>query len=120
MFRSWTKALILAVAILGVLSLYWGALSHTEDNIDSLGVWVVDFDSQVTPYLDTKPVVGPAVTTAIDNILKSSHPHLGYEIRNPADFKYDPIRVREDVYDFKVWAAVIINANATALLSHAI
>ena len=117
---SYQKALILAVAILVVLSLYWGALSRTEDNISSLGIWVVDFDSQVAPYSNTRLLVGSAVTEAIDNILKSPHPHLGYDIRNPADFEYDIMRVREGVYDFKAWAAVIINANATTLLNEAI
>lgn len=114
------KALILAVAILGILSLYWGALFHTEENIGSLGVWVVDFDAQMAPYLDIAPTVGPAITTVVETILGSTHPHLGFRLHGPSDFEYDSMKVREAVYDFKAWGAIIISANATALLQQAI
>jgi hypothetical protein len=35
-------------------------------------------------------------------------------------FNYDPIEVRNQIYDYKARAAVIINANATALLQNAV
>ena len=35
-------------------------------------------------------------------------------------FDNDPIRVRQAVYDQDAWAAIIINANATALLREAV
>lgn len=40
--------------------------------------------------------------------------------RSPSDFDNDPLKVREAVYDLHAWAAVVINANATALLDYAI
>lgn len=38
----------------------------------------------------------------------------------PSHFNNDPIAVRQAVYDFTAWAAIIINANATALLRQAV
>jgi len=46
--------------------------------------------------------------------------HLGFESMPPSAFNNDPIAVRQAVYDFKAWAAVIINPNATAMLYSAI
>ncbi|KAH6670378.1 MNNG and nitrosoguanidine resistance protein [Halenospora varia] len=119
--KLWCRTtLILSIAILGILSLYWGALFRTENNESTLGVFVVDFDGQVDPYSDTVPLVGPAVIKGVNEIIERSTPHPGFHVRSPLDFDNDPMRVREAVYDFKAWAAIIINSNATALLQQAI
>ena len=43
-----------------------------------------------------------------------------YTFASPSDFGNDPLKVRESVYDFHAWGAVIINSNATALLNAAV
>ena len=60
------------------------------------------------------------VTQATQQRLRSQIPHLGYITREPSDFNNDPLAVRQAVYDFHAWAAVIVNANATALLRAAV
>jgi hypothetical protein len=94
---------ILAVAIMGFLC---------------LGIWVVDFDGQ-PPYTNTTPFVGPFVTRAIQQLIESGGAP-GYTFASPKDFDNDPLKVRESVYDFHAWAAVVINPNATAMLEAAV
>lgn len=38
----------------------------------------------------------------------------------PSNFNNDPIAVRQAIYDFKAYAAIVINANASALLRQAV
>lgn len=117
---TYCKDLILAVAILGFLCLFWGALYQQDKHIHKLGIWVVDFDGQVAPYQDVEPFVGPFVTQHIQALLDSGSNQPGYTFRSPADFNNDPLQVRASVFDFHAWAAVIINPNATALLREAV
>lgn len=105
--------------ILAVLSLYWGVLSHVEKNMSALVVWVVDFDSQVAPYTSTTPIVGPAIVQAAQQTLKPTGT-VGWGSLPASAFDNDPMLVRSRIYDYKAWAAVIINANATTLLQNAI
>lgn len=86
----------------------------------SLKVWVVDFDGQVEPYRTTTPLVGPIVTGIAADLTRSPYNQLGYTIRSPADFGYDPIAVRQSIYDEHAYAAIIVNPNATALLEAAV
>ncbi|KAH7121306.1 hypothetical protein B0J11DRAFT_62820 [Dendryphion nanum] len=119
--KLWVRTnFILAVAILAFLCLYWGALFRTEENLHSLGVYIVDFDSKVQPYTNVEPFVGPFITRSIQSLVDRGGHHLGYTFLPPSSFDNDPLRVREAVYDFKAWAAIIINANATSLLTTAI
>ena len=115
-----SPALILSVFILTVLSLYWGVLFHVERNLESLVTYVVDFDSQLPPYESTTPLIGPMVTQLTRQINESPGPHLGYVNLPPSQFNNDPLAVRQAVYDFHAWAAVIINANATTNLQQAV
>lgn len=80
---------------------------------------MVDFDG-IAPY-DTgnAPVVGPLVTQLTQQMLQAEV-HLGYESLPPSHFNNDPIRVRQAVYDWDCWAAIIVNPNATAMLYSAI
>ena len=92
---------------------------------------MVDFDG-IAPYdASGPPLLGPLVTKQLNtqillaeptNYLKLNDPppHLGYQVRPPSMFDNDPIRVRQAVYDQDAWAAIIINANATALLREAV
>lgn len=107
------------VFILLVLSLYWAALYTVEENMSALTTIVVDFDGQSAPYNDIQPVVGPVMTQVAQQIRKPTGT-LGWEVRDPADFNFDPLAVRQYVYDEHAWAAVIVNNNATALLQQAV
>ena len=100
--------------------MYWAVLYHVEDNLSSLDVFVVDFDSTQPPYESVTPLIGPMVTQTTEAMLRSSDPHLGFVTMTPAQFNNDPLAVRQAVYDFKAYAAIMINANATALLRAAI
>lgn len=102
------------------LCLFWGALFRQNDNIKNLEIIVVDFDGQVAPYTSSTPLVGPFVTQAVNDMLNSGGVVPTYTFRPPQDFGNDPLKVRESVYDFHAWGAVIINPNATALLADAI
>lgn len=112
--------LILFVAILVVLSLFEGVFHNLPKNTKSLVAYVVDFDGQIAPYTGGTPLVGPQIVQATEAMIGSDHPHLGYVTLPPSAFDNDPVAVRKAVYDFKAWAAIIINANATALLRQAV
>lgn len=112
--------LILFVAILVVLSIFEGVFHNLPHNMKSLVVFVVDFDGQVAPYTGGTPLIGPQIVQATEAMVKSDHPHLGYVTLPPSKFNNDPIAVRKAVYDFKAYAAIIVNANATALLRQAV
>ena len=102
------------------LCLFWGALFRQNDNVKNLQILVVDFDGQVAPYTGTTPFVGPFVAEAIDNMTRAGDIAPAYVFKSPEDFNNEPLDVREAVYDMHFWAAVVINANATALLDSAI
>jgi hypothetical protein len=112
-------ALILSVFILGVLSMYWAVLSHVNENVSSLTIFVVDFDG-MAPYTTVVPQIGPFIVQATEQRLAAPKPHLGYETVSPEHFANDPMNVRQEIFDQKAWAAIIINANATALLQQAV
>jgi hypothetical protein len=42
--------------------------------------------------------------------------HLGFTTERPAEYHSDRIAVRQAVYDEHVWAALIVNADATLLV----
>lgn len=113
-------ALILSAFILTVLSLYWAVLFNVEQNTSSLTVFVVDFDGKIDPFTATTPFVGPLITTTTEMMLSAPEPHLGYQTIQPSVFDNDPMAVRQAVYDWKAYAAVIIMPNATALLKQAV
>lgn len=122
-FWKWAlTTLVLCIFILAVLSIYWGSLFHVEQNLSSLVVYVVDMDAQVAPYNTSgiTPLVGPTIVEMARKMVASASPTLGFGPLNAVDFNYDPIAVRQAVYDFKAWAAIIINPNATAMLYSAV
>lgn len=109
------------IAILSILSLYWGVLFRVEQNLRSIVIHVVDFDGQVAPYDNVgQPIVGPAVTKMTDQLFNSPGPSLGYTTVPPSQFDNDPLQVREAVYRWDSWAAIIVNPNATSLLQAAV
>lgn len=124
-FTKWmiTTGFLMAF-ILTCLSIYWGIFTHVEDNLTSLHVMVVDFDGQTAPYNTSAsgdtPFVGPTIQRLSEQMVASPRPSLGYVSYSAADFNFDPVQVRRDIYDFKAWAAIVINANATAELFSAV
>ncbi|KAF3016461.1 hypothetical protein E8E14_008110 [Neopestalotiopsis sp. 37M] len=120
--KKWAlTVLILIVFIIAVLSMYWAVLFRVQDNMRSLTVQVVDFDGQVAPYDNVEPFIGPMVTELVQqSIDQVDAPTIGYEIVPVRRFDWDPIAVRQSVYDFHSYAAIIVNPNATALLMEAI
>lgn len=121
-FAKWiiTTAFLMAF-ILAVLSLYWGVFFQVENRLKHLAVYVVDMDGN-SPYDNTghQPLVGPTITQLVQEQLSSSKPTLGWSIRSGSEFNNDPLQVRQAVYNWDAWAAIIINPNATALLYQAV
>ena len=114
---------IIVVFILCILSLYWAVLFRADQNLRGLKVAVVDFDGQVAPYNQgsVQPFVGPMVTQmAKKQYTAVRQTSLGYTVVPPAQYHNDPLEVRRSVYEFDAWAAIIVNANASALLQGAI
>ena len=103
-----------------MLSLYWAVLFHVEQNLPSLKIAVVSFDAQSPPYTGTQPLVGPTVMQAARQQAQIPKGVIGYEVHEPSEFDFDPVAVRQAVYDEHYWAAVIVNNNATALLQQAV
>jgi hypothetical protein len=93
-------------------------LYNIPQNLEALKVGVVSFDGQVEPYIGVQPLVGQEVIRAAEMELKPSH--LGYMIQSAADYNNDPMAVWQAVYDQHIWAALVVNANATALLRRAV
>lgn len=110
--------MILATFILAVLSLYWGVLYGVEGKLSHLTIAVVSFDGQ--GHSGTTPIVGEAVKRAAAQQAKLTYGVLGYRIEDPTEYGDDPFAVRQAVYDEHVWAAIIINANASFLLQQAV
>ena len=113
-------ALILFVFILVVLALYWAVLFKVPENMERLSVVVVDFDGIIAPYENVEPLVGPFIQRMTNKKNISPMSHLGFINRGPAYFDNDALAVRRYVYDEGAWAAMLINANATALLRSAV
>ena len=108
-------ALFLCTALLGILSLYWGALFRVEANMDSLIVYVVNFETQ------SDALVGPLITQATEKMVEENMmPHLGYITIPPSAYNNDPMQVRQAIYDQQAWAAIVINSNATTMLRQAV
>lgn len=121
-FAKWTITTAFLMAfILAVLSLYWAVFFRVETRLKNLSIYVVDMDG-VSPYDNTgnTPFVGQTITQLVQEQLKGEMPTLGWSIRDAAEFNNDPLAVRQAVYNFDTWAAVIINPNASALLYSAI
>jgi hypothetical protein len=113
--KLWLRTnLVLAVAIMAFLCLFWGALFRQDGNVKNLRVWVVDFDGGDAPF------VGPFVTDAVRRLVEEGGVVPGYTFASPANFEYDPRKVRDSVYNFEAWASVIINPDATVMLEAAV
>ncbi|KAK5071113.1 hypothetical protein LTS08_000252 [Lithohypha guttulata] len=102
-----------------ILSIYWGVIFNVKKNMPNVTVAVVSFEG-VAPYQDYTPIVGPFIRQACEAEMASRPDHLGFEFRDPAEYNNDPTNVRLAVHNEDIWAAIIINSNATALLQEAV
>lgn len=121
-FAKWTATTALLMAfILAVLSIYWGVFLNVQNRLHHLAILVVDFDG-VAPFnqVDTPPFVGPVITELVQKTIHQGTPTLGWDIRPASEYNNDPLQVRQAIYDFKAWAAIIVNPNATAMLYAAV
>jgi hypothetical protein len=91
-----------------LLSLYWAVLFRVEENLSSLVVFVVDFDELVAPYTDITPVVGPMMVQTAQSLLAPSGT-VGWQNQPASGFNFEPMAVRQAIYDEKAWEAIIIN-----------
>ncbi|KAI1501845.1 MNNG and nitrosoguanidine resistance protein [Biscogniauxia marginata] len=119
---QWARILLIIMTfVIAVLSMYWAVLYGVEDNMRVLKINVVDFDGQIAPYNNVTPIVGPIITNLTERMYRArSQRSLGYVTVEPSQYDFDPIAVRQAVYDWDCWAAIIINPNATALLQEAV
>jgi len=121
-FAKWTVTTAFLMAfILAVLSIYWGVFYQVENRLHHLLVYVVDMDG-AAPFdnIGTQPFVGPTIIQLVEKQLSSGMPTLGWGVRSGAEFDNDPLRVRQAVFNWDAWAAIIINPNASALLYDAV
>ncbi|KAG0134192.1 hypothetical protein HOY82DRAFT_231859 [Tuber indicum] len=115
--KKWAgMTLLIGVFMLAFLSLFWGVLSHTYENLSVLTVIVVDFDS---PTHETA-LIGPAVLRAAESQNALRQPHLGYIVKSPDEYPGGETQVRKVVYEQKHWAAISITSNATGRLENAL
>jgi len=119
-FKYIETLFILCIAIMAILSIYWGVLFDVKEKLHKVKVAVVSFEGTPGLYEAYTPLVGPFIRTACQAEMDSHYDHLGFVFVDPADFNYDPIQVRLAVFEEEYWAAIIINANATALLQEAV
>jgi hypothetical protein len=121
-FAKWivTTAFLMAF-ILAVLSLYWGVFFDAQNRLHHLLVYVVDMDG-AAPFVNTgnQPFVGRTITQLVEKQLSSGMPTLGWSVRSGSEFNNDVLEVRQAVYNWDAWAAIIINPNATAMLYQAV
>jgi uncharacterized membrane protein (DUF485 family) len=106
---------VLCAFILAVLSLYWGSLYNAIMNLNSLVVYIVDFETE------SDAIVGPTLVKLSQEIVATNkQPHLGFVTVPAAAFGHDPMQVREAIFSEEAWAALIVNSNATRMLRQAV
>lgn len=104
------------------MSLFWASQFRVPQKMGNLTVWVVDLDTQQTAHntIEQNSIIGPAIVKVAKTMAAFSEESLTYIVRSPADFDNDPRMVKQAVYDEHVYAAVIVNTNATATLWNAL
>ncbi|RAL61182.1 hypothetical protein DID88_010261 [Monilinia fructigena] len=104
-FVKWAlTTLILCAFILSILSLYWGVLFRVEKKI----------------YRHSLSGSSTSMIVKAAEALVAPSGALGWGSLPASRFGHDPLEVRRQIYEFGAWAAIIINANATALLQEAV
>ncbi|OCF36034.1 hypothetical protein I316_02530 [Kwoniella heveanensis BCC8398] len=99
------------------LSIFWGSTYRLTNFLPSLTVHVIPFDTPSgTSYLNG-PMIKEANYVAS---LPSSVVHLGYEVKDPANYPNGLDDVRRSVIAQDCWAAIVVNANASTAWTNAL
>ncbi|KAH8159318.1 hypothetical protein CIB48_g8925 [Xylaria polymorpha] len=112
----WEKFVILIAFVFAAPSLYWEAFHDMQNNLRAVEVHAVDFDGEVSPSNNVTAIVEPDG----QYIHRHGIVRWVYHVISPAQHDYSPIEVGRHVYNWGVWAAIIVNPNATALLFEAV
>ncbi|WVR08673.1 hypothetical protein IAU60_005731 [Kwoniella sp. DSM 27419] len=99
------------------LSIFWGSTYKLTNFLPNLTVHVIPFDTPSgTSYLN-----GPIVNEAnYQAALPHSVVHLGYEVKDPANYPNGLADVERSVIAQECWAAIVINANASSSWTNAL
>ncbi|CAD6576073.1 MAG: hypothetical protein CYPHOPRED_005864 [Cyphobasidiales sp. Tagirdzhanova-0007] len=124
---------LVTAACWGILSIYFGSYFRQTENVYRLTVRVLDLDTQYAATVPGAPaaILGPAVLEAIQTNLKEMPDfHLGWQIASADELS--TLQVTQGgqginatayatnlVLDQTVFAAIIINPNATVLATEA-
>ncbi|WVQ95470.1 hypothetical protein IAU59_002567 [Kwoniella sp. CBS 9459] len=99
------------------LSIFWGSTYRLTNFLPSLTIHVIPLDTPAgTSYLNG-PIINEANYVAS---LPSSVVHLGYEVKDPANYPNGLEDVRRSVLAQECWAAIVVNANASTAWTNAL
>ncbi|WRT70773.1 uncharacterized protein IL334_007772 [Kwoniella shivajii] len=120
-WSAFKKALVLfgfiTLWLWACLSIFWGSTYRLTSFLPSLTVHVIPFDTpSSTSYLN-QPMIQQFEYVANE---PSSVVHLGYQIKDPANYPNGLDDVRRSVIAQECWAAIVINANASSAWTNAL
>ncbi|KAI5474766.1 response to drug-related protein [Pseudohyphozyma bogoriensis] len=130
LFKSfWIVLLGTTVFMWICLPVYWGTYYRQEENLQRLGVGIIDLDTPACAAVSPArtPTLGPALTSLAQAQLSSSPYHLGYEILDTTQFDLStgtggsPRGVvahewaEKAVLNEDYFGIIIVSANATLL-----
>lgn len=90
-----------------------GSLYLTLQYLSNLTIYLVDLD---TASSGQSAIVGPAfrAMASNSNSMSTSSAHLGYVIRDAADYPNGVYDAMREVTNKDCWGAIVVNANATS------
>lgn len=106
----------ITVALWICLPIFWGSLYLTLQYLSNLTIYLVDLD---TASSGSSAIVGPAFRAMASNSNAMSTKlistaHLGYVIRDAADYPRGVYDAMDEVTNKDCWGAIVVNANATS------
>jgi hypothetical protein len=114
--KIWRKMLfiftiLLTAIIMGILSIYWGAVHSLQYNLPVFTVAIIDFDNgEVGPFLQQ---MGAAARDAAPGQT------LGYISVPGSKYNYSNDEVRHALKQEEFWFGIVAQANATTAMNHA-
>lgn len=114
--KIWKKMFIVFVVLLttiimGILSIYWGAVHSLQYNLPVFTIAIIDFDNgEVGPFLQN---MGQAARAA------DPGKTLGYISVPGSKYNYSNEMVRHALKQEEFWVGIVAQANATTAMNHA-
>ncbi|KAI5449661.1 hypothetical protein NCC49_004122 [Naganishia albida] len=107
---------MITVALWIALPIFWGSLYLTLQYLSNLTIYLVDLDTAAS---GSSAIVGPAFRAMASNSNAMSTKyistaHLGYVIRDAADYPRGVYDAMDEVTNKDCWGAIVVNANATS------